>query len=112
MNTVTCIIPCSFEDIQSKSKEAFKRIVKVKSKKFALERLTKKQSTHSKMENLVYKELKMQRYMLNDELNLNQKKILFKFRMSGQEWQNFEKITGEAEPRSSAHYANVHLDGK
>ena len=102
-------IPCSFEYIQSKSKEAFKRIVKVKSKEFALERLTKKQSTHSKMENLVYKELKMQRYMLNYELNHNQKKTLFKFRTRMAEFgENYRG--GRAQVICPL--CNVHLDNQ
>ena len=84
-------------------------MVKVKSKEFAIERLTKKQSTHSKMENLVYKELKMQRYMLNDELNPNQKKILFKFRTRMAEFgENYRG--GRAQVICPL--CNVHLDNQ
>ena len=50
-------IPCSFEYIENKSKDTFKRIVKTKAKEYALRLLIKKQESHSKMENLNYTEL-------------------------------------------------------
>ena len=50
-------IPCSFEYIEKKSKDSFKRIVKTKAKEYALRKLIKKQESNSKMENLNYTEL-------------------------------------------------------
>ena len=41
-------IPCSFEHILSKSKEAFKRLVKVKAREYAMEILRSQQAKHSK----------------------------------------------------------------
>ena len=73
-------IPCSFEYILSKSKEAFKRLVKVKAKEFALEKLTRKKNTHSKMEKLDYNEIKMQNYLLSEQLKPKQKRLIFKYR--------------------------------
>ena len=73
-------IPVSFEYIQSKSKDAFKKIVQVKAKELALARLLTKQSKHTKLDKLNYKELKMQDYLLSEELKPNQKKLLFKYR--------------------------------
>ena len=55
-------IPINFEEIKSKSKEAFKRKVQIKAKEYALKKLTEKQATHSKMEPLHYSEMKMQNY--------------------------------------------------
>ena len=51
-------IPCDFNFIRSKSKESFKRIVKVKAREYALKILTEKQQKPSKMENLIYTQLK------------------------------------------------------
>ena len=73
-------IPCSFEYILSKSKEAFKRLVKVKAKEFALEKLTRKKNTHSKMEKLDYNEIKIQKYLLSEQLKPKQKRLIFKYR--------------------------------
>ena len=73
-------IPCSFDYIQSKSKEAFKRIVKVKAKEIALNLLKNKQHQHSKLKNLNYKELKIQKYLMSEEVKTSQKKTNFKFR--------------------------------
>ena len=55
-------IPCDFKNIKSKSKDAFKRLVKIKAKEYALKILTAKQQKHTKMENIVYTELKRQTY--------------------------------------------------
>ena len=73
-------IPCSFDFIIKKSKEAFKRLVKVKAKEFAIQNLKTKKETHSKLRNLAYDELKMQNYLTCEETNICQKKLLFKYR--------------------------------
>ena len=52
-------IPCSFDYIERKSKETFKKIVKIKAKEYALRFLRRKQDTHSKMENLYYSDIQM-----------------------------------------------------
>ena len=52
-------IPINFDEIKSKSKEAFKSMVQIKAKEYALKILTEKQAIHSKMESLHYSELKM-----------------------------------------------------
>ena len=54
-------IKCDFEFIRSKSKEAFKNLVKLKAKELALKKLTAKKDTHSKMTNLNYAEIAMQK---------------------------------------------------
>ena len=74
-------IPCSFETITMKSKEAFKKLVKTRAKELALKQLIAKQNTHSKMENLHYTELKIQTYLKSEETSTQQKKILFKYRV-------------------------------
>ena len=55
-------IQCDFDYMKSKSKEAFKRLVKIKAKEAALEDLKTKQKKHSKMENVYNSELKPQPY--------------------------------------------------
>ena len=73
-------IPCSFDFIMGKSKEAFKRLVKVKAKELAIKNLKAKKETHSKLRNLAYDDLKMQNYLSCEETNICQKKLLFKYR--------------------------------
>ena len=43
------VIPTSFEPIQVKSKEAFKRYIKIRAKGYALDKLLGKDASHSKM---------------------------------------------------------------
>ena len=66
--------------IRSKSKTTFKNIVKTKAKEYALKKLTEKQDTHSKMENIYYTELKMQNYLKAPDIKINQKRAIFKWR--------------------------------
>ena len=73
-------IPCSFEYIEKKSKNAFKRIVKMKAKEHAMKRLISKQETHSKMENLKYTELKIQNYFKDENLKPKEMKTIFRYR--------------------------------
>ena len=73
-------IPCAFEFIRSKSKEAFKRLVKTRAKEYALNKLLGKQASHSKMEKLRYSELKIQNYFLDEKLKPKEMKTLFRFR--------------------------------
>ena len=64
-------IPRSFDHILSKSKDAFKKMVKIKAKEYALNKLIEKQKTHSKMKNLTYKDLKIQEYFTNAKIKTN-----------------------------------------
>ena len=50
-------IPSNKEFLKKKSKNAFKRLVKIKTKEFALNQLLNLKGTHSKMDNLMYSDL-------------------------------------------------------
>ena len=50
-------LPIDFDFIQSKSKEAFKKVVKVKAKEYALRKLLNNKSKHSKMNELWYTDM-------------------------------------------------------
>ena len=66
-----------FDFLRSISKARFKNIVKNKCREMALEKLNEKKFTHTKMNNLVYTELKIQAYLLSEELTLDQKRNIF-----------------------------------
>ena len=73
-------IPADFKLIRKMSKEAFKKSVKVKSKELAFRNLLSKKVKHSKMANVAYDELKIQKYMLRDDIKVEQKRLIFKHR--------------------------------
>ena len=73
-------IVLNLEDIKKKSSFTFKKQVKIKSKEFALEQILKLKSKPSKMENLEYSELKLQNYLSNDLITVQEAKNFFKFR--------------------------------
>ena len=73
-------LPCSFEYMKSKSKKAFKKTVKRKATEYALKVLLKKKSSHSKMEKLNYKELKLQEYLKDGNLSQAEMKTTFRYR--------------------------------
>ena len=72
-------INLSFEEIKRKSEWSFKRLIKIKSKEYALEYLLKLKEKHSKMENLHYHELKMQKYLKDGKITVKEAQNLFKF---------------------------------
>ena len=74
---------CIQEDldwIRSKSVDSFKRLVKKKAKHYALEEFLKKKTSHSKLDNLEFDELKIQKYLVSGLVSANQGKTLLKFR--------------------------------
>ena len=78
----------SLEEIRKKSTFTLKKLVKIKSKEFALDELLKLNSKHSKMENLDYTELKLQNYLCNDEITVQEAKNLFKYRTRAAKFQS------------------------
>ena len=69
-----------FDNIRSKSKDTFKKIVKAKFRELALSKLSKKQEGYTKMANVAYFELKIPDYMLREDLKNEQKRLIFKVR--------------------------------
>ena len=74
-------IPCSFDFIKSKSKQAFKNLVKSKVKSYALRILKTKQQKHSKMSNLQYSSLDIQSYFTSSQLKQEDKRTIFRYRV-------------------------------
>ena len=73
-------IPIDVEFIKSKSKSAFKNLVKSKSKEFAFERFICSKEKHSKLKNVDYDKLKMQQYLKENKFNTADARLIFKFR--------------------------------
>ena len=88
-------IPSDLRYVQSKSKNSFKKLVKKQARMFAFRKFTEKQKDHSKMSNLSYKELKIQGYLLCQEITVNQAKVLVKFRTRMENYGNNFKGTNK-----------------
>ena len=73
-------IDLSLEEMKSKSKNSFKRLVKIKAKEYALDNLLNLKEKHKKMENLDYTELKLQNYLKDSEIPPNEARNLYRFR--------------------------------
>ena len=69
-------IDMTLEEIKSKSKNVFKKLVKQKMKEYALNYLNK----HTKMDNLFYVKLKTQNYLKDGRISVHAAKNLFKWR--------------------------------
>ena len=67
--------------LKSKSVESFKRIVKSKADMYELVRLTQKQGTHSKMDNLHYSKLEIQNYLKMPGISTEEAQNLFRWRV-------------------------------
>ena len=70
----------SLEEIKEKTEWSFKRLVKTKSKEYALSHLLKMKHNHSKMGNLQYEGLKIQNYLKNGNITVKEAQNLFKYR--------------------------------
>ena len=64
--------------MRSKSKESFKSYVKVKAEEYSLEKLSRKQQKHSKMNNLQYTKIKMQEYLKTPGIKTEEVLNIFK----------------------------------
>ena len=71
---------CDLEWIASKPKESFKKLVKAKANEYAFTQMNMKKNSYKKLENVKYSELKMQSYLSNELLSLEEKRTIFKFR--------------------------------
>ena len=84
-------IRMSLKEIGGKSEYSFKRLVKIRSKEHALEYLSNIKSKHSKMENLDYLELKLQNYLIDGQITVQEAKNLFRFRTRvAKFWENMK----------------------
>ena len=64
-------------EIKKKSKNSFKKLIKKKMKEYALGYLNDLKETHSKMDNLVYTQLKIQNYLKDKNIPVHEAKVLF-----------------------------------
>ena len=67
-------------EIEVTSKASFKKMVKSKIYEYALDQLNLEKISHSKMDNVVYPELKIQDYLLSEDISTAEKMNLFHFR--------------------------------
>ena len=73
-------ISMSLEEILKTSKSKFKNLVKIRATECALENLLDEKEKHSKMKDLFYSELKMQSYLQDSDLTVEEAQNLFRFR--------------------------------
>ena len=73
-------INLGLEEIKSKSEYSFKKLVKRKGKEFTLNYFLELKEEHTKMEKLDYNDLKLQNYLMSEEITAEEAKNLFRFR--------------------------------
>ena len=73
-------ISYSLEDMKTKSANSFKRMVKNRAKEYILNFLLDKKESRQKMDSLSYSDLKLQNYLKNPDIPVQEAKNLFRFR--------------------------------
>ena len=73
-------IGLGLDEIKEQSDFSFKRLVKIKTKEYAIDFLMKIKERHSKMEKLDYIELKLQNYLNDDNIPVKEATNLYRFR--------------------------------
>ena len=100
-------IPQDFTFMKSKSKLAFTSLLKVKTKEYTLGQLLVMKSKHSKMDNLTYTELKMQKYLKSDKIPVQEAQNLFRFRVGVAQ---FKANFGDRYPNKVCPLCTLNLD--
>ena len=80
-NLVEFGMKTSLEEIETMSKNSFKNLVQKKAKEYEFLRFLEIKMSKSKMKDLSYTHLKIQDYLLLKNMNLDEAKALFKFRV-------------------------------
>ena len=70
----------SLDELQKKSQNSFKRMVKIKTKEYTLNYLLDLKLKHTKMDNLDYSELKLQNYLRDPEIPVAEARNLYRYR--------------------------------
>ena len=73
-------IPADLDLIKLKSADSFKNMVKVKSKEFAWKKFMRAKIDHSKLDNLWYSDLNIQKYLTASKFTAEEARMLFLFR--------------------------------
>ena len=68
------------EEIKIKSKNSFKRLVKVKVKQYTFNYLMGLKTKHTKMDKVNYKELKLQNYLKDNSIPVIEARNIFRYR--------------------------------
>ena len=100
-------IPVDLDFIRKKSHLSFKDLVKRKAKERMLQKMLEKKSTHSKMKDLYYTEIQMQKYMKQKCFNVQEAQLIFSFRS------RTAKFHGNYKGRNDVQMCplcNLHLD--
>ena len=100
-------LPGSLEFLKSKSIHSFKRLVKIKTKEYALNHLLNLKSEHSKLDNLMYTELKLQKYLKSDDIPVHEAKNLFRYRVRMAE---FKENYGNKYENKVCPLCTIHMD--
>ena len=70
----------TLDEMKLKSNNSFKRIVKIKTKEYTLDYLLELKESHSKMDNLNYPKLKLQSYLKDSKITVEEAKNLYRYR--------------------------------
>ena len=79
-NLVELGINLTLEDIKKKSEDSFKRMVKIKAKEYVFEYLHGLKAKHTKLDYLEYPELKLQSYLIDENIPVNEARNLYRYR--------------------------------
>jgi hypothetical protein len=100
-------MPVSLEFIRSKSIHSFRRLVKIKTKEYALKYLLNLKAEHSKLDNLMYSELKLQSYLKSDDIPVHEAKNLFRYRVRVAD---FKENFGNKYENKGCPLCTIHMD--
>ena len=93
--------------ISSFSKLSFKNLVKQRIKEYSLDVLKERKYRHTKMDDVLYTELKIQDYLLSEELTVDQKRVVFLYRTR---MANYSENYRGKDPPKPCKVCKLHVD--
>ena len=95
--------------LESKTQIFFKNLVKARIKEFALDMLNESKYEHSKMDNLLFTELKIQEYLVAENISVEQKRNILRFRTR---MATFSENYRGQEPQKPCQICGLHVDSQ
>ena len=95
--------------IEAKSQYCFRKDLKTKIKEFTLDLLNERKFKHTKMDNILFTDLKIQDYLVTEKFSVEQKRIIFLFRTRMADYS--ENYRGQG-PQKPCRICKLHVDSQ
>ena len=91
-------INLTLDEMRLKSADSFKRLVRIKTQEYTLNFLLEKKESYTKMDNLRYNKLKLQKYLKDPKIPVAEAKNLYRYRTRSAKYKENMKTSYQSTP--------------